>query len=105
MTNKQKIPKALREQVWLVHVGPKFSTKCKVIWCTNEISVFDFQAGHNIPESKGGTTAIENLFPICARCNVSMGSTYSIDEWNVKFSDRMPAKKLTWLGKCFVKKV
>lgn len=101
MSTKQKIPKALREQVWLVHVGQRFSSKCKVKWCMNEISVFDFQAGHNIPESKGGKTTIENLLPICGRCNVSMGSSYSIDEWNAKFSSpRLKLKWSTWLGKC-----
>lgn len=83
---KHRIPKALREQVWLQNMGHIFEGKCKVVWCTNLISVFDFQCGHNIPESKGGKTNIENLIPICTRCNISMGSTYSIDEWNRKFS-------------------
>lgn len=44
--------------------------------------MYDFQAGHNTPESKGGATTLENLAPICSRCNLSMGSQYSIDEWN-----------------------
>ena len=83
---KQKIPKALREQVWLVHVGPRFQNKCKVTWCTNTMNVFDFQSGHNIPESKGGKTDVHNLIPICSRCNLSMGSQYTIDEWNKKFA-------------------
>lgn len=83
---KQPIPKALREQVWLVHMGKVFETKCKVTWCENRINAFDFQCGHNIPESKGGKTTIQNLIPICGRCNLSMGDQYSIDEWNRKFS-------------------
>ena len=83
---KRRIPKALREQVWLHNMGHIFEGKCKVVWCTNVISAFDFQAGHNIPESKGGKTNIGNLIPICTRCNISMGNTYSIDEWNSKFS-------------------
>lgn len=82
---KTKIPRALREQVWLVHVGPKFQCKCKVSWCTNTMNVFDFQCGHNIPESKGGATDVNNLVPICSRCNLSMGSQFTIDEWNKKF--------------------
>ena len=86
MSTKAKIPRALREQVWLVHVGPKFQTKCKVSWCTNSMNAFDFQCGHNIPESKGGTTDVRNLIPICARCNLSMGSQFTIDEWNKRFS-------------------
>jgi 5-methylcytosine-specific restriction endonuclease McrA len=85
-TMKTKIPKALREQIWLVHVGPKFQNKCKVTWCTNTMNVFDFQSGHNIPESKGGKTDVDNLIPICSRCNLSMGSQYTIDEWNKRFA-------------------
>jgi 5-methylcytosine-specific restriction endonuclease McrA len=79
---KAPIPAAMREQVWLRAVGKAFESKCSVQWCQNRMSVFDFQAGHNIPESKGGKTAIENLIPICSRCNLSMGDRFTIDEWN-----------------------
>lgn len=85
---KTKIPKALREQVWLKDMGQVFQGKCKVVWCQNNISAFDFQCGHNIPESKGGTTSLENLVSICGRCNISMGSGYTIDEWNTKFAPK-----------------
>ena len=78
---KIKIPKAVREQVWLKYIGPKYSTKCHIWWCANTIDVFNFQVGHNIPESKGGLTVIENLRPICMRCNLSMSNVYTIDEW------------------------
>jgi hypothetical protein len=79
---KATIPKALREQVWVTYIGPKFQTKCPVYWCKNNISVFDFEVGHNIPESKGGGLEIKNLRPICSRCNKSMSDNYTIDEWN-----------------------
>lgn len=85
---KTKIPKALREQVWLERIGQRFNGKCKVTWCKNKINAFDFQCGHNIPESKGGQTTLDNLIPICGRCNISMGSRYTIDEWNAKFQSR-----------------
>lgn len=81
-TPKATIPKALREQVWIQYVGPKFQTKCLVSWCSNKICVFDFEVGHNIPESKGGTLEIVNLRPICSRCNRSMSDTYTIEQWN-----------------------
>jgi hypothetical protein len=32
---KDKIPKALREQVWLRHIGKKYQSKCKIAWCEN----------------------------------------------------------------------
>ena len=79
---KAVIPKALREQVWLRYFNRKYENKCYIRWCKNKITVFDFQVGHNIPESKGGPTVIENLRPICSRCNSSMSNTYTIDEWN-----------------------
>lgn len=78
---KQKISQALREQVWIQHNGRVFQAKCMVTWCKNKISVFDFQCGHDIPESKGGPTNISNLYPICGKCNLSMSNTYTFKEW------------------------
>ena len=78
---KVKIPCALREQVWLQYIGKKYASKCYIKWCCNEMDVFNYHVGHNIPESKGGEAVIENLRPICARCNLSMSNNYSIDEW------------------------
>ena len=78
---KQKIPKALREQVWLSNFGKVFEHKCFIPWCNNKINVFDYHVGHNIPESQGGQLCLENLKPICSRCNYSMGANYTITEW------------------------
>lgn len=94
---KDKIPKALREQVWLTHVGKEYETKCTVRWCHNIITVFDFQSGHNVPESKGGVTNISNLRPICSRCNSSMNDTYTIDEWDML--SKPPSKWKLWISK------
>jgi hypothetical protein len=82
---KAAIPKALREQVWLQGMGRVFEGKCRTTWCTNPITVFDFQCGHNVPESKGGRTDLHNLVPICGRCNLSMGSQYTFDQWCAQF--------------------
>jgi 5-methylcytosine-specific restriction endonuclease McrA len=88
---KANIPKALREQVWLKNMGHQYEHKCLIDWCQNTISVFDFHVGHNIPESHGGKTDITNLKPICSRCNLSMGSQYSIAEW-IRIGDTPPRK-------------
>ncbi len=84
---KKPIPAALREQVWLKQMGRVFEGKCPTTWCQNNITVYDFQSGHNIPESKGGPTTLENLIPICSRCNLSMGNEYTFDEWCKVFEE------------------
>ena len=61
---KETIPKRIRELVWTTHNTEVFSNKCYVSWCNNIINVFNFQVGHDIPESKGGTLDIDNLKPI-----------------------------------------
>jgi 5-methylcytosine-specific restriction endonuclease McrA len=80
-TSKADIPRALREQVWIQYAGRRFERKCLVPWCKNTMTVFDFHVGHDVPEAAGGATEIANLRPICARCNLSMGAKYSIQEW------------------------
>jgi len=82
MSKRTSIPKAVREQCWLNTVGRKYESKCYVRWCKNRMNVFDFHVGHDIPASKGGTLDIENLKPICARCNLSMSNNYTIQAWN-----------------------
>ena len=85
---KTKIPKAVREQVWLRYFGKTYEHSCHTRWCQNIISVFDFHVGHDQPESKGGSLEISNLKPICARCNLSMSDNYTIQEWSSKISNK-----------------
>jgi 5-methylcytosine-specific restriction endonuclease McrA len=89
---KVRIPQKLREEVWVQSMGLTFQGSCKTPWCRNLMSVFDFHVAHKIAESKGGLTKLENLIPLCSRCNLSMG-TKSYEEWlkygnckNAKFS-------------------
>ena len=78
---KAKIPAAVQEAIWITKMGRVFEGKCLTTWCPNIITVFDFHAGHDIPESKGGTIDPSNLYPICARCNLSMGDHYTFKQW------------------------
>lgn len=82
---KKNIPIALRREVWIKNNGKVFNAKCKVSWCNNEITPFNFECGHNIPESKGGKTNLDNLLPICSSCNKSMGNRYTIIEFGNVF--------------------
>tara|TARA_B100001093_G_C26729743_1_gene971697 strand:- start:88 stop:405 length:318 start_codon:yes stop_codon:yes gene_type:complete len=95
---KKKIPKALREQCWITNFGRVFENSCYIPWCNNKINVFDFHVGHDKPESKGGTLDIQNLKPICARCNLSMSDNYTIQEW-MSLSDNH-SKKCNWWVIC-----
>jgi 5-methylcytosine-specific restriction endonuclease McrA len=78
----------LKREIWQKHIGEKYNAKCYIKWCNNIITPFNFEAGHNIPESKGGSTTIDNLYPICSTCNKSMGNRYSIHEFSEKFSPK-----------------
>lgn len=79
---KAKIPAAIQEAIWILKMGRVFEGKCLTTWCPNIITVFDYHAGHDIPESKGGDVSVENLYPICARCNLSMGDRYTFKQWS-----------------------
>ena len=81
---KCKIPLAMKQTVWVNQFGEVYKHKCVTKWCHRIITVFDFEVGHNIPESKGGATSPENLRPICRQCNIGMGNRYTIDEWSKK---------------------
>jgi hypothetical protein len=81
---KKPIPKALREQVWMRHAHQAFEMKCPTTLCQNRITAFDFHCGHIVAEANGGSTTINNLIPICSRCNLSMG-TKSFNEWSNNF--------------------
>tara|TARA_B100001094_G_C18145745_1_gene780558 strand:+ start:499 stop:774 length:276 start_codon:yes stop_codon:yes gene_type:complete len=82
------IPKAVREQVWIKQFGKQFEHKCYITWCKNKINVFEFHCGHDIPHSQGGTLDLNNLFPICSSCNLSMGDKYTIGQWNKSYKNQ-----------------
>lgn len=88
---KKHIPQALRIALWEKYNKKQYDVKCQVAWCNCRITPFTFEAGHNIPEKYGGETTLENLIPICANCNRSMGCKYTIDEFSSLF---MPKKEL-----------
>ncbi len=58
-----------------------------------ESGIFDYHVGHDKPESQGGTLDIDNIKPICARCNLSMSDNYTIEEWQDKYKKESKKKK------------
>jgi hypothetical protein len=81
---KKTIPKALKKQVWDTWVGSSVGeTNC--LCCGHEkVRQIEFHCGHIMAEVNGGKTNVENLRPICAQCNLSMGSMNMI-EFKKKF--------------------
>lgn len=72
---KQKISIKLKRAVWDAHFGPLIGTaRCP---CCEDtlIRQIEFHCGHKVPESRGGSTTVDNLVPICAQCNLSMGTS------------------------------
>ena len=71
---KKKIPAALKAAVWNTHIGEHVGcTECPV--CKSyKITQLSFNCGHVVAAVNGGQTAVENLLPICSKCNFSMGS-------------------------------
>ena len=72
-TEKSKISKKLKDEVWKTYYDNKEKTKCPIIECSNIISKNSFHTGHIISEKNGGTLDIDNLHPICSECNMKMG--------------------------------
>ena len=71
---KKAIPKTVKKATWDRWIGKDVGvTKC--LCCEHqEIRQFEFHCGHVVAESKGGKTTVDNMRPICAQCNLSMGS-------------------------------
>lgn len=84
---KASISVALKKQLWSQHFGELGVAKC---FCCGIIGIsqLEFEAGHVIPESKGGKTIIDNLRPICKGCNGMMGSTNMVDYMKEKYPSR-----------------
>ncbi len=81
---KKAIPKALKRSVWDLYIGPEIGqTLCPCCMHVN-IRQIEFHCGHVISEASGGETNVANLRPICAQCNLSMG-TQNMEEFKSFF--------------------
>ena len=81
---KKNIPKSLKKMVWDTYIGPDIG-KAKCMCCKHQdIRQIEFHCGHIIAEVNGGQTNVDNLRPICAQCNLSMGRT-DMNSFIIKF--------------------
>jgi 5-methylcytosine-specific restriction endonuclease McrA len=76
---KQKIPKSVRTHVWELYIGPHINEHRCLCCKKTLIKITNFDVGHVVAESNGGTLEINNLRPICSVCNHAMQSTNMID--------------------------
>lgn len=70
---RKSIPKKIRAQVWEIAFGSTTDGKC---YCCNASMkcLETWHAGHIVASANGGTDTVDNLRPICASCNLSMGT-------------------------------
>ena len=82
--SKCTIPKKVRTDVWNTFIGPNIPIHRCLCCLKTTICMTDFQVGHVLSEHCGGNLNIDNLRPICASCNISMGTT-NMKEYVVKY--------------------
>lgn len=71
--SRKRISSALRKAVWINYIGKKYEAMCYT-GCSETITVHNYECGHIIADSKGGTIELSNLRPVCSNCNKSMGN-------------------------------
>jgi len=76
---RRPLPTSFRDCVWNHYIGEDINKHrclcCKKVVINNR----QFQVGHVISVRDGGTDEINNLRPICAPCNHSMGTKNMIE--------------------------
>ena len=85
-TAKKTIPKKLKTEIWNKHIGEDIGSTMCLCCKKTKISQSNFHCGHIVAEANGGETNITNLKPICAQCNLSMG-TVNMNDFMKLFED------------------
>ncbi len=94
---KKKItPKAIRVKVWDTYIG-KIIGASKCFCCKiADIDQMNWDCGHVIAERLGGEMTIENLRPICKKCNSKMRTTNMFEYMKKIKTYSSPDVKQTW---------
>jgi 5-methylcytosine-specific restriction endonuclease McrA len=72
---RKAIPKKIRGEAWKAQFGT--STEGSCYCCRKGLDIFDdWHAGHIVSHASGGTDTAANLRPVCASCNLSMGTEH-----------------------------
>lgn len=73
-TNRKKFTKGERERIWRKYCPDNHSMDGHCYCCNGKITFVNFEVGHIVAVSKGGSNSMENLKPICSTCNRDMGT-------------------------------
>jgi len=79
---KETIPTAVRIKVWATYIGTDEAKGKCFCCCDKTIYQHDFQCGHIQSEHNGGQVNIQNLRPLCGKCNRSMGTKNMLEFMN-----------------------
>lgn len=88
----RRIPPQLRRLVWEKYMKKPDKTYGPCFVCNNIIHLLQFECGHVISHSEGGSLTVENLRPICGSCNKSMG-TQNLYDYKKKFFEEKTNKR------------
>lgn len=70
---KTPIPRTLKRKVWRKWLTEDIGSVLCPVCESTKIFQDDHHCAHIIAEAEGGSTTEDNLIPVCAGCNLSMG--------------------------------
>ena len=87
---RKSIPKAVKDKVWDTYVGiTKGTGPCHC--CDGVIDSKNFDCGHIVAAANGGENIVENLRPLCATCNKSMGKQ-NLEDFKQMYFRKKPSR-------------
>lgn len=83
-SKRRSLPKAVRNMVWNTYIGKEHGMgECHC--CKGAVSQQEFECGHVLAASKGGSNEVGNLRVLCHACNSSMGNMHMDDFIEIYF--------------------
>jgi hypothetical protein len=76
---RKHIPKKVRDDVWNRYIGDNIAQHRCLCCKQTVIKMTEFHVGHVKSVRDGGDDSVSNLRPICAACNLSMGTQNMIE--------------------------
>lgn len=86
---KKSIPKKIKDDCWNKFIGKNVGGVFCLVCDNEKIYQNNFEAGHIISEHNGGEILLENLIPICSKCNKCMGTKNMLDWVGTYYPDNL----------------